>query len=83
MNPMIGARFTMHWTLTIEKLYHHLFSTLGNPRAIIDHLKHDLALWLEYHSFEELSDTLDLDMNLTTLDCLDCWESWSYTITFA
>ena len=54
--------------------------TLGQPRAIFDHLKHDLVLWLNHHSLEELPDALeyylvnpmsDLDTNLTDLDLLD------------
>ena len=48
----------------------------------IDHLKHDLVLWLNYHSFEELPDALeyylanphsDLKAHLTLLDLLDQW----------
>ena len=69
-----------HQTLTLERLYHHLFSTLGQPRRIFDHLKHDLVLWLSHHSFEELPDALeyylvnynsDLEDDLADLDLLD------------
>ena len=36
----------MCWTLTLEKLCHHLFSGPGQPRAIFEYLKQDLVLWL-------------------------------------
>ena len=80
MCHQIGARFTMYQTLILEKIYHHLLSTSGQPRAIMDHLKHDLELWLNHHSFEELPDALeyylvdpnsDLEADLTNLDLLD------------
>ena len=70
-----------HWTLALEKLY-HLFSTPEHDSTSIDHLKHDLVLWLNHHSFEELPDALkyyladpysDLETNLTDLDFLDPW----------
>ena len=48
-----------HWTLTLEKLYHYLFSAPGQTRANSDQLTHDLVLWLNHHSFEELSDALE------------------------
>ena len=55
-------------------LYH------GQPKAILDHLKHDLELWLNHHSFEELPHALeyylvnpnsDLEADLMNLDLLD------------
>ena len=49
----------MHWTLTLEKLYHDLFSTPKCDSTTIDHLKHDLVLWLNHHSFEEPPDALE------------------------
>ena len=49
----------MHWILALETLYHHIFSTPKHDSASIDHLKHDLVLWLNHHSFEELPDALD------------------------
>ena len=70
----------MHWTLALEKLYHHLFSTPERDSTSIDHLKHDLVLWLTHHSFEELPDDLevyladptsDLEADLTHLNLLD------------
>ena len=76
----IGARLVMHQTLTLEKLYHHLLSPLGKPRAISYHLKLDLVLWLNHHSYEELPDALeyyqvnpnsDPEDDLTNLDLLD------------
>ena len=76
----VGPRFAMHQALTLEKLYHCLFYTLGQGRAIFDHLKHDLELWLNHQGFEELPDALeyylvdpnsDLDTNLANLDLLD------------
>ena len=69
-----------HWTLALEKLYHHLFSTPEHDSTSIDHLKHDLVLWLNHHSFEELPDALeyylanptsDLEADLTHLNLLD------------
>ena len=48
----------------------------------IDHLKHDLVLWLKHHRFDELPDALeyylaspnsDLEANLTHLNLLDQW----------
>ena len=76
----IGARLTIHLTLALEKLYHHLFSTPECDSTSIDHLKHDLVLWLHHHSFEELPEALqyyladpssDLEADLTHLNCLD------------
>ena len=70
----------MHQTLTLEKLYHHHFSTPGQTRAKSDQLTHDLVLWLNLHRFEELPDALeyyladpnsDLGADLTHLDLLD------------
>ena len=67
---------------TLEELYHHLFTTMGQPRAIFDCLKHDLELWLDHHSLEELPDALeynlvdpnsDPDADLTGKDHLDHW----------
>ena len=72
----IGARLTTRQTLALEKLYHHFFSTPDHDSTSIDHL----VLWLNHHSFEELSDALeyylanpssDLDANLTHLNLLD------------
>ena len=80
MNTHNRARFAIHWTLTKEKLYHHLFSTLGQPRASLECLKHDLVQWLDHHRFEKLLDALDcylvdhssdLAADLTALDSLD------------
>ena len=59
MNEIIGARFAMCRAKTLEKLYYHLFSTLGQPKAIFDHLKSDPELWLANHSSEELLDALE------------------------
>ena len=68
--------------LTLEKLYHHIFSTPKQDSTSIDHLKHDLMLWLNQHSFEELPDALeyyladphsDLEADLTHLNLLDQW----------
>ena len=67
-------------TLTIEKPYHHIFSTPKHDSTSIDHLKHDLVLWLSHHTFEELPDAIeyylaapnsDLDAVLTHLILLD------------
>ena len=72
----------MHWTLALEKLYHHLFFTPDCDNTVIDHLTHDLVLWLNHHSFEELPDAQeyyladhnsDLETRLTDLDFLDPW----------
>ena len=49
----------MHQTLALEKLYHHLFSTPEHDSTSIDHLTHDLVLWLTQHSFAELPDALE------------------------
>ena len=71
----IGARLATRRTLALKKLYQHLFSTPECDSTSIDHLKHDLVLWLTHHSFEELPDALeyyladpnsDLEANLTT-----------------
>ena len=70
----------MHWTLALEKLYHNIFSTHKHDSASIDHLKHDLVLWLNHHSFGELPDALeyyltdpnsDLEADLTHLNLLN------------
>ena len=67
-------------TPALEKLYHHIFSTPECDSTSIDHLKHDLVLCLNHHSFEELPDALeyyladpnsDLEANLTHLNLLD------------
>ena len=49
----------MSRTLALEKLHHHLFSTPECDSTSIDHLEHDLVLWLNHHSFEELPDALE------------------------
>ena len=76
----IAARLVTCQTLTLEKLYHHIFSTPECDSTSIDHLKHDLVLWLNHHSFEELPDDLeyylvdhnsDLEADLTHLSLLD------------
>ena len=78
----IGARLTQRHILALDILYHHLFSTPGRDTTTIDHLKHDLVLWLTHHSFEELPDALeyyladpnsDLEGDLAHLTCLDPW----------
>ena len=55
----IGARLVMYWTLALEILYHRIFSTPECDSTSIDHMKHDLVLWLNLHSFEELPDALE------------------------
>ena len=76
----IGAQLTMHQTLTLEKLYHRLFFTPDQPRSDSENLRHDLVLWLNHHSFDDLPDALeyylvdpnhDLEDDLTNLDLLD------------
>ena len=78
----IGARLAHCRILALDTLYHHLFSTPGCDATTINQLKHDLVLWLTYHSFEELPDALeyyladpnsDLEGNLAHLTCLDPW----------
>ena len=78
----IGARLAQRHILALDTLYHHLFSTPGRDTTTIDHLKHDLVLWLTHHSFEELPDALeyyladpnsDLEGDLAHLTCLDPW----------
>ena len=68
--------------LALDTLYHHLFSTPGHDATTIDQLKHDLALWLTHHSFEELPDALeyyladpnsDLEGDLAHPTFLDPW----------
>ena len=80
MNEIIGARFARHRANTLGKLYYHLFSTLGQCKAIFPHLKCDLELCLDHHSFEDLPDALeyylvdpqnDLDADLMNLDLID------------
>ena len=70
------------WTLALEKLDHHRFSTPECDSTSIDHLNHDVVLWLTHHSFEELPDALvyylanpnsDLEFDLTHLILLDQW----------
>ena len=72
----------IHQTLALEKLYHHLFSIPECDNTSIDHLTHDLILWLNHHSFEELPDALEyyladlnsrLEADLTHLNFLDQW----------
>ena len=69
-------------TLALETLYHHLFSTPERDSTSIDHLTHELVLWLTCHSFEELPDALeyyladpnsDLEADLTHLTFLYQW----------
>ena len=76
----IGARLVKRCILALEKLYHHLFSTPGHDSTTIDQLKHDLVLWSNHHSFEELPDALeyyladptrDLEGDLAHLTFLD------------
>ena len=78
----IGARLATCWTQALEKLYHHLFSTPDHDNTVIDHLTHDLVLWLNHHIFEELPDALeyyladpnsDLVADLAHLNFLDQW----------
>ena len=78
----IGPRLKTRWTLTLEKLYHHLFSTCTDDSTSIDHLKHDLLLRLNHQSFEEIPGALeyyladphsDLEADLTHLNFLDQW----------
>ena len=77
---LIGARLTTRWTQALEKLYHHVFSIPECDSTSIDHLKHDLVLWLSRHSFEDLPDALeyyltdptsDLEANLNHLNLVD------------
>ena len=78
----IGTRLAHHRILALDTLYHQLFSTPGRDATTINRLKHDLVLWLTYHSFEELPDALeyyladpnsDLEDDLAHLTCLDPW----------
>ena len=80
MNTLLGDRLASCQTLTLEKLYHHIFSTLGQPRSVSDHQRHDLVLWLNHHSFDELPDALeyyvvnlnsDIEADPTNLDLLE------------
>ena len=70
------------WGPNSRKLYYHLFSALGQPKEILEQLRHDLELSLNHHSFEEPPDALeyyeylvnpnsDLDADLMNLDLLD------------
>ena len=77
-----GQRLAQHRILALDTLYQHLFSTPGRDTTTIDHLKHDLVLWLTHHSFEELPDALeyylanptsDLEGDLAHLIFLDQW----------
>ena len=70
----------MHYTLTLAKLYHHIFSTPGQTRANSDQPTDHVVLWLNHHCFEELPDSLeyylanpnsDLKADLTHLSLLD------------
>ena len=54
-----GPRLAQRHILALDTLYQHLFSTPGCDTTTIDHLKHDLVLWLTHHGFEELPDTLE------------------------
>ena len=76
----LGAKLVIHWTLILEKLYHHIFSSKGQTRANSNQLTHDLVLWLNHQTFEELPVALeyyltnprsDLEVDLTHLDLLD------------
>ena len=78
----IGARLAQHRILALDTLYHHLFSTPGRDATTTSQLKHDLVLWLNHHSFEELPDAQeyyladpnsDLEGDLAHLTCLDPW----------
>ena len=80
MTTLIGDRLASHWTLILEKTYHHIFSTPNQPRSVSEHLRHDLVLWLNHHNFEELPDDLeyylvnpnsDLKADLANLYLLD------------
>ena len=55
-------------TLTLEKLYHHIFFTPGQTKANSDQLTHDLVLWLNHHSFEELPDALEYYLAIPNSD---------------
>ena len=41
MTEIIRAGYVMWRAKTLEKLHYHLFSTLGQPSAIFDHLQSD------------------------------------------
>ena len=78
----IGVKLAQCCILALDTLYHHLFSTPGHDTTTIDHLQHNLVLWLTHHSVEELPDALeyyladpnsDLEGNLAHLTCLDLW----------
>ena len=78
----IGVSLATCRTQALEKLYHHLFSTPDHDNTVIDHLIHDLVLWLHHHIFEELPDALeyyladpnsDLEPDLAHLNFLDQW----------
>ena len=78
----VGARLATRQTLALEKLYNHLFSTPECDSTSIDHLTHDLVLWLNHHSFDELPDALeyyladpnsDLEVDLAHLTFLYQW----------
>ena len=80
MTTLNGDRLASCQTLTLEKLYHHIFSTPDQPRSASEPLRHDLVLWLNHHNFEELPDVLeyyivdpnsDLEADLTNPDLLD------------
>ena len=55
----IGAKLAQRCILALDTLYHNLFSTPGRGTTTIDQLKHNLVLWLNHHSFEELPDALE------------------------
>ena len=80
MTTIIGDRLASCWTITLEKLYYHIFSTPDQPRSVSENIRHDQVLWLNHHNFEELPDALeyylvdpnsDLEADLTNLDLLD------------
>ena len=79
---LIGSGLVKHQTLALKKLYHHLFSTPDHDNTVIDHVKHDLVLWLTHLSFEELPDALEyyladpnsnVEADLAHLNLLDQW----------
>ena len=80
LDPRPRETIPPHFLYPLEKLYHHIFSTPEHDSTSIDHLKHDLTLWLSHHSFEELPVALeyyladpnsDLEADLTHLNLLD------------
>ena len=49
----------MWWTLTLEKLYDHIFFTPDQPRSVSEPLRDDQVLWLNHHNLEGLPDALE------------------------